>query len=101
MVRLSVMLWPSGSFLLHRRSFASAQHDVEAITQGMEWHSCFPVENRDEALAGRLVRCAVKNRVEGQQRIAWEKHLRDQPGRKGRTKHGKMNMGRPPRIVMV
>src|SRR4051812_20229973 len=101
MVRLSEMLSPAGSFLLHRRGLASAQHDVEAITQSMEWHSRLPVQNRNEALAGRLVRCAVKNRVEGQQRIAWKKHLRDQSGCKGRTKYREMNMCRTPGVVMV
>src|SRR5579864_1637317 len=107
MVRRSAMLWPEGSPLfsmgvrLHRCTLATAKNNLEAEPQRFRWNCRLPVKNRNEPVASLLIFGAIENGIEGNQRIARKIHLRHKTCRERRTKKRKMNMRRPPRIVMI
>src|SRR3546814_1587851 len=63
--------------VLHRRLGAAAQHDVEAVAEREAGLGEREVELRDEAVAGAFRGCE-EDRVEREQRVAGEVHLRHQ-----------------------
>ena len=86
---------------LYRRFFAAAQHDVEAIAERELGRCCFPIKCGHESIVRSLVRRAVENRIECQQRIAGEVHLRHQACRECGPEQRKMDVRGPPRVVLI
>src|SRR6266481_4062012 len=96
------MEFAAGSFLaLHRSGAASAQYEVETISERLVRNSNFDIKRCDQALPCGRVRNAVEDRIEGKQRIAGEIHLSNEPGRKARPEKTEVDMLRPPRIMMI
>src|SRR5215471_2633867 len=86
---------------LEGRGVASAQNDVELITERPLRLGRGQIEAGDQSLPGSLVRDGLKDWIEGKERVAGKIHLRDQARREGRTKDREVNVSRPPRVVMV
>src|SRR5947209_2693013 len=86
---------------LHGRGLAAPENDVEAIAERMAWYGGFPIEKRYQAVSRVLVRDAVKNGVEWQQRIFREIHLRDQARQQPRAEERKVNVCGAPGILMI
>src|SRR5258708_27569063 len=84
-----------------RRRIAPAQHDVEAIAERIFGLAQIRLEPGDEPLAGRLVRHAIEDGIQREQRIAGKGHLGDQPRRIGGPEERAMDGRGPPRIVRV
>ena len=59
------------------------------------------VELADQALARLRVGHRVEDRVEGEQRIAGEVHLRDQPRQEGRPEQREVDVRRAPGVGVV
>src|ERR1019366_2060418 len=86
---------------LHRGGFAPPQDEIETVTQRVFWHGSFPVEQRDQSVAGFFIRRAVEDRVKRNQRITGKGPLRHQaPGKRG-TEESKANVRRPPGVVVI
>src|SRR4051794_1931173 len=83
------------------RSFTSAQNNVESIAERLQRNGGVPIELGDQAVACRFVRGAVEDRIEGNQRIAGKKHLRDQSRGERRAKDRHVNVRRTPCILGV
>src|SRR5687767_8927353 len=79
----------------------TAEHDVEPVAQRELRDRRFPIEHGDEPIAGVLVRREVEDRVAGEQRIAWEIHLRHQARGERGPEDREVNVGGPPGIVVV
>src|SRR5215472_9555277 len=92
---------PSRMSLLHRCPLAPAQHDVEAISKRIARRGSLPVEDTHQSIPRVLIREGIPDGVCGEQRIAWKIHLRDQSSCESRTEYREMDVGRPPRIVMI
>src|SRR5215468_5742900 len=60
--------------LLHWCRVAPAQHNVELVAQRLLRNRGLPIERGNQPRAPRLVRDALKDRVERQQGIAWKIH---------------------------
>src|SRR2546427_10044945 len=86
---------------LHGRGLAAAENDVEAIAERMARDGGFPIEKRDQAVSRVLVRDAVENGVEWQQRISRKIHLRDQARQQPRAEERKGNGCGAPGILMI
>src|SRR5471030_297854 len=86
---------------LERSGLAAAQHDVEPVTQGPFRLRHRQIEGRYQPRACLLVGNGLQNGVERQQRIVREIHLRHQARDERRPKQRKMNMRRPPRVVVI
>src|SRR3984893_7622533 len=86
---------------VQRRGVAASEDDVENIAKRPFRLGGCKIEAADQALPGRGVWDGVENRVEGEQRVAGEVHLRDEPRQKARPKKGKMNVGRAPGVVVI
>src|ERR1700748_361791 len=95
------MCSPEGSFVLHRRFLAAAQHDVEAIPKRLHRDGAFPIELRDQAVARFFVRGAIKNWIVRYEWVAREIHLSHKTRRECRPKQRKMNVRRAPRIMVI
>src|SRR2546427_755774 len=85
----------------HGRGLAAAENDVKAIAERMAWYGGFPIEKRDQAVSRVLVRDAVENGVEWQQRISRKIHLRDQARQQPRAEERKVNVRGAPGILMI
>ena len=81
--------------------FAAAQYDVEAIAQRPFRLSNIHIQLADEAVAGSLIRDRQIDRIELEERIAREIHLRNQSCRKARAEKRVVDMVRPPSVVMI
>src|SRR5258707_5525437 len=55
----------------------------------------------DQPLARTAVGGALEDRVVGEERVAGEIHLRDEPGRKAGAEHAEMDVRRPPGVRRV
>src|SRR5208282_1011539 len=86
---------------LHRRGIPAAQDYIESEAQRKFWCCGGPIESGDQTIARGLVRNAVKNRIEFEQRVTWEIHLGHQPCSKGRAEERKVNVLGPPGVVMI
>src|SRR5574341_400876 len=86
---------------VHRRGLESAQHDVEAVGEGVLRHRVFPVELGHPPHPGLLVGNAHVHRVVRQQRISGEVHLRDHAREEGAAEKREMDVGGPPGVVVV
>src|SRR3569623_538429 len=86
---------------LHGGGVLAAQHDVEAVAQRPFGLGILEIERRDHAHPRLLVRDRVENRIEREQRVAREIHLRHQAGDEGMTEHREMDVGGAPRIVVI
>src|SRR5271155_2919326 len=101
------MLWPEDSRLFsarmsfHRGAFASTKHDVKPVAQRLRRNGGFPIELRNKPVPRLFIVRAVEDRIEGNQRIALEIHLRHKPRRESRAEQRKMNVRRPPGIVVI
>src|ERR1700722_17832583 len=87
--------------LFHWRLLTPTQHDIEPVAQRVTRLRRLPIEFRNQPAPCALIRPAVIDRVKFQQRIAGKVHLSDQSRQQARTKQRKMNMLRPPRVVMI
>src|SRR6266849_1466901 len=87
--------------IVERRSVAPAQDDVEVVAERLEGDRSVPVKLRDQSIARGFVRSAVKDWIEGNQRIAREKHLCDKPRGERRTEYREMNVRCAPGVVAV
>src|SRR5258707_15837133 len=87
--------------VVERRRVASTQNDVKSVAERLQRNRSVPVKLRDQPIARGFVRSAVKDWIEGNQRIAREKHLCDKPRGERRTEYGEMKMRRAPGIVGV
>src|SRR4029077_20105387 len=87
--------------LLEDGRAAAAQDDVPLVTEGPLRLSQLAVESGQQPLPGLLVGHRVEDRVEGEQRVARELHLGDQPLGKGPAEQREVDVGRPPGIVVV
>src|SRR5882672_6060309 len=77
---------------------ASAQYDVEAISEAFQRPRCIEVESGGQTVRSRLVGDGCDDRIVRDERVAFEIHLGDQSLRKARPEHRKMNVGRPPAV---
>src|SRR5688572_31211575 len=82
--------------LLERCRFAAAQNDVEAEPERPVRLRQLQVELRDEPSPGTLVGDRVEDRIEREERVAREVHLRDEPLREGATEHREVDVPRTP-----
>src|SRR6478735_9912463 len=80
---------------------ASPQHDVEAIGQALQRPRRIEIELCRQAIRGRLVGNGGDDGIMGDQRIALEIHLGDQPLRKTGSEHREMDVGRPPAVDAI
>jgi len=79
----------------------AGQYQVESIAQRPIRLGEAEVETGDQPVARGRLRHRVEHRVEGEQRIAREIHLRHQACREIRAADGKMDVRRPPGVAMV
>src|SRR5687768_3294940 len=86
---------------LEQRRAAAAQHDVELVAERPFGLRRLQIELRDEALARRLVRDRVEDRIEGKKRVSREIHLGDETRQERVAEQREMDMGRTPGVVMV
>src|SRR5580698_7523019 len=84
-----------------RGCLASAQHDVETIAERPVGLRALQIEFRNEALPRAFVGNRLPDWIVLEQRIAGKIHLRNQSRCKRRTEQRKMNMRRPPRVLVV
>src|SRR4030095_761270 len=87
--------------LLHGRRFTAAQHEVESIAQRDFRGSIFPIKSRYQLLFRFLVCNTVVDRVVQQQWISRKIHLRHQPAQQSIAKNRKVNVPRPPGIMII
>ena len=81
--------------------FTPAQHDVESKSERPIRLRQVDIEFRNQPLPRFLVRQRIHDRIEREQRIAREIHLRHQARRERRAEKRKMNVRRPPRVRMI
>src|ERR1700730_10457026 len=62
--------------ILHGRSRAATENNVEAKPQRLIRERGFPVEERNQPVASLLICSGVEDRIERKQRVAGEIHLR-------------------------
>src|SRR5256885_12565991 len=89
------------SLVLHGSLVAAPEHDVELVGERVFGDRVLPIERRDEPLARLFVLDAHEHRVVIEQRIAGEVHLRDKPLYQRLAEERKVNVRRPPGVVMV
>src|SRR5690348_867248 len=80
---------------------ATAQHDVEAITQRPFGDAEARLVAGDQPLARLGIGDAVEDGVVFQERVAGEEHLRDEPGGEGRAEHREMQVLGAPGVVGI
>src|SRR5271157_2639114 len=97
----SAPLFPAPRRTLHRRRRTAAQHYIPPIAQRPFGLGDGHIELADEAVARRLIGNRQKDRVEIEQRIAREIHLRDEPLGKAGAEKREVNVVRPPGIVVI
>src|SRR2546422_5877784 len=78
MVRRSARAWAWPRSHPHRRGARPAQHDIQPVPERDALDAVLEVEARDQQPAAGLGD-AVEDRIDGEQRIAREEHLRDEP----------------------
>src|SRR6516162_11364440 len=78
-----------------------AQHDVEAVAEGVLRLAQIRILVGDEPLARRRVGHAVEDGVVRQERIPREVHLGDESRREGGTEERKVDVRRSPGVVRV
>src|SRR5215831_19302213 len=86
---------------LPRRRLLAAKDDVEAIAEGPAVLGQLPVERRHQAIARLAVGDARPDRIELEERVALEVHLRDHARGEGRPEDREVHVRRPPGIVVV
>src|SRR5262245_61305716 len=84
-----------------RGGFASPQHDVKAEAKRPIRNGVLQIETRDHALARLFIGYRIEDRIEGEQVVTWEVHLRHQAREEGVAEHREMDVVRPPRIMMI
>src|ERR1700720_1145639 len=87
--------------VVERRRVAPAQNDVKSVAEGLQRNRSVPIKLRDQPIARGFVRSAVKDWIEGNQRIAREKHLCDKPRGERRAEYGEMQVRCTPGVVTV
>src|SRR5437763_6442880 len=87
--------------LLERRSARAAQVDVELERLRPVRDGVVDREGRDHPLARLRIAHRVEDRVVGEERVAREVHLSDQTLGEGPAEQREVDVGRPPRVVMV
>src|SRR5262249_61006376 len=80
------------TLILHGRGFAPIENDVKTVAQRLQLNRGFLIEYGNQPVTSLLVRRAIKNRIKRNQRVAGEKHLRDEARRESRPKHRKVNV---------
>ena len=80
--------------VLEQGGAPSPQHDVKSISQAIKRHGRVQIQGSDEPLHRIRVGDRPGNDVMGQQRIAFEIHLRDQALRKAGAEDREMDMRR-------
>ena len=90
------------SFSHLKRGFLTpSEHYIKPIPQRPAGIGYLVGKFRDQSVAGLLIRDPVVYGIQGQQLIAGKIHLSHQPGYKGLSEKGIMNVGGTPGIVMV
>src|ERR1700676_3270347 len=89
------------SVSFHRSTLQSAQNYIETVAQRLRGNGRLPIEHRNKPVARFLIVRAIENGVVRNQRIARKIHLRYQTRGKRRTEERKMNVRRPPRIIVI
>src|SRR5262249_28741892 len=83
------------------RSWPATEDDVELVAERPLGHGTREVEARYQLCARRLVGDRLVDRIDLQQRIAGEVHLRDQPLAEVVPEQGKMDVRGPPGVGVV
>src|SRR5215510_14245754 len=100
MARPSGRVWAWPWSQSHGRGARSTQHHVESVAEGDAFDAVLEVEVRDQEPPPRFGN-AVEDRIDGQQRVAWEEHLRDQALGVGVAEEREVDVGRAPREGVV
>src|SRR3954447_17381665 len=104
MCRNGPIVWEgvsTGTSVLHRGSFAPAQHDVVAVAQRPLLDGAVVVVGADHPVTGLLIADGVEDRVLEEERVAGEEHLGDQPRRERGAEEREVDVSRAPRVRVV
>src|SRR5579884_4518921 len=85
----------------HRRGVPSAQDNVEPVAERPLGPGEGEIEGADESFASAGIADRLEDGIVLEEWISREVHLRHQPRREGRAKHGEVDVGRPPGIGVV
>src|SRR5215470_11926473 len=95
-----LVVWSDTSLLPGRR-LAAAKDDVEAVAEGAVVQRRLPVVAGDEPVARHRVGDAGEDDVVGEERVALEVHLRDEPLRERDAEQREVDVRGPPGVVVV
>src|ERR1700676_2267835 len=84
-----------------RRRIAAAQDHIELVAERMLRHRRVDIESCDQPRTRVRIGDAVEDRIDREQRVAREIHLRDEPRGEARAEQAEMDVSGTPCVVMI